>query len=366
MATDDGPSVPLHTVRLDFLPRPDRQEKRWRENLSAIARDGDTLFAADDEHPAICRLMRADGGDWRQVGTTSLAELVPDLPGGPDGEMDIEGLDVHSGYLWITGSHSLARRRPKKKGDRRQGIERLAKIRHDPNRHFLGRVPIVAPTIAGPVTLGAHAPGAPGHAFGVAHMPMQGEGRLLELLRRDEHLGRFIDIPAKENGFDIEGLVAADGGRVFLGLRGPVLRGWAVILELELAADAPGLLAPAPIGDGSRRYRKHFLDLGGLGLREMARQDEDLLLLAGPTMDLDGPVHVHRWRDALAVPCEDLVGAKRLGPPVLRLPHGRGTDHAEGMALIGPDMLLVVHDSPDERRLVGDDALLADVFRLPA
>ena len=56
---------------------------------------------------------------------------------------------------------------------------------------------------------------------------------LTEALRGDEHLGSFLAIPGKDNGFDIEGLAVA-GERLFIGLRGPVLRGWAVILEVEL------------------------------------------------------------------------------------------------------------------------------------
>ncbi|HMR34192.1 MAG TPA: DUF3616 domain-containing protein [Geminicoccaceae bacterium] len=360
-----GPDRPAGTARLDFLPRPEGRKKRWRDNLSAIARDGDTLFAADDEQPAILRLMQGAGTDWRQIAVDPLAALLPDLPGGPDGEMDIEGLDVHSGYLWVVGSHSLARRKPGKDGGGRRGIERLAEVRDDPNRHFLGRIPIVASLTAGPVDIGASAPGVQGRDLTLAHLQMQGSGRLVELLRQDEHLGRFVGIPAKENGFDIEGLAAAEHGRVFLGLRGPVLRGWAVILEMQLAPDGPGLLSPLPIGDGGRPYAKHFLDLGGLGLREMAWADGDLLLLAGPTMDLDGPVHVHRWREPLAAGASGVVDAERLGPPVLRLPFGAGRDHAEGMALVAPDELMVVYDSPADGRLVDDDGLIADLFRLP-
>ena len=362
--TEQAVAAPIGTARLDFLPRPEGQKKRWRDNLSAVARDGGTLFAADDEHPAILRLMRGPGRDWRQVGTDPLAALLPGLPGGPDREMDIEGLDVHSAYLWIVGSHALARGQPKRKDDPASGIARLAEVRDDANRHFLGRIPVVSRS-AGPVDLDTAAPGVEGRDLDVAHLPMQGTGRLVELLGRDEHLGRFVGIPAKENGFDVEGLAAGEDGRVFLGLRGPVLRGWAVILELQLVADGSGLLAPLPIGDGGRPYVKHFLDLAGLGLREMARHGDDLLLLAGPTMDIDGPVHVHRWRGTFAGNAEAMVTAERLGEPVLRLPYGQRRDHAEGMTLLGPDELLVVYDSPADERLADDDGLVADVFRLP-
>ena len=97
----------------------------------------------------------------------------------------------------------------------------------------------------------------------------------------------------------------------------------------------------------------------------MAWAGGDLLLLAGPTMDIDGPVHVHRWRDPPATGAGGVVGAGRLGTPVLRLPFGERCDHAEGMVLVAADELLVVHDSPAESRLVDDDGLIADLFRLP-
>lgn len=67
--------------------------------------------------------------------------------------------------------------------------------------------------------------------------------------------------------------------RLFIGLRGPVVRGWAVIVELEVG-DRPGI-EPQPIGAEGRRYRKHFLDMRGLGVRDLCRHGEDLLLLAG-------------------------------------------------------------------------------------
>ena len=116
----------------------------------------------------------------------------------------------------------------------------------------------------------------------------------------------------------------------------------------KLRDSGTGRLEPEPIGPAGRPYRRHFLDLAGLGLRELAHDGNDLLLLAGPTMDLDGPVHVYRWRGALAVAGDSLVRADELGPPVLSPPYGRGRDHAEGMTLLGGNELLVVYDSPDE------------------
>ena len=44
---------------------------------------------------------------------------------------------------------------------------------------------------------------------------------LTRALRDDPHLGPFLSIPSKDNGFDIEGLAAAPGGRLFLGCGDP-------------------------------------------------------------------------------------------------------------------------------------------------
>src|SRR3954454_10391366 len=150
---------PIGRKRLDFLPKPEGQKKHWRENLSAVAWHEGTLLAADDENSAVCRLIAAGDGYVHEA-TTRLFDLAPDLPGGAGGEMDIEGLSAEGGHLWIVGSHSLAREQPKKKDDLRKPLPRLADVRADPTRPFLGRLPLAAPAGTGPADLprrGAHA-----------------------------------------------------------------------------------------------------------------------------------------------------------------------------------------------------------------
>jgi hypothetical protein len=147
-----------------------------------------------------------------------------------------------------------------------------------------------------------------------------------------------------------------------------VLRGWAVVLEVLPVQDPtdPGRLALGIFPEGAR-YRKHFLDLGGLGVRDLCPDGDDLLVLAGPTMALSGPVRVHRWR-----------GAARTGPVVRDtglpvetvLRHGEGDDHAEGITLLRGDprdpraRLLVVYDVPAPARRPWPDTVLADRLRI--
>jgi Protein of unknown function (DUF3616) len=154
-------------------------------------------------------------------------------------------------------------------------------------------------------------------------------------------------------------------------LRGPVLRGWAVILEVELEEDNDqrSTLRLKAIGPNARLYRKPFLHLGGLGIRDLCAQGSDLLILAGPTMDLDGPVTIFRWPGGTEPEGEHVVPASEL-ERVLDVPYGQGVDHAEGMTLFSPDggkarSLLVVYDSASQSRQLGESTLAADVFLLP-
>ena len=331
-------------------------------NLSAVRSDGPVLWVAGDETASIERLVADDRNRPQRYGdqmSFRLADLV-DLPGSdPEEEADIEGLARDGPFLWAVGSHSLRRRRIKAKHVGEKALRRLATVTAQANRQILVRLPVHdvdgLPTPAREVVLD----GSPHRAaaFGSS-------GRdLRDLLEDDEHLAPFLPIPGKDNGLDVEG-IAVSGERVYLGLRGPVLRGWAVVLELrwEVNPDEPDRLVLRPFEDG-RQYRKHVLRLDGLGVRDLCPHGQDLLVLAGPTMDLDGPVHVFRWHGALAAGTPQVVRGEQLTRE-LDLPYDRGTDHAEGIGLLEEDRLLVVYDSPSPGRLIGD-GVVADVVVLP-
>ncbi|MDZ3991912.1 hypothetical protein PspTeo4_13208 [Pseudomonas sp. Teo4] len=264
----------------------------------------------------------------------------------------------------MVGSHSRKRKNPKLKDGQGKARKQLAKVSRDGNRYLLARIPMgddkgcsLEKTVNRNGKM-LHAARLQGNELG---------DELTEALRNDKHLGPFLAIPGKDNGFDIEGLAVVDG-RIFLGLRGPVLRGWAVVLELAVKEDGRSLSLKA-IGPNARRYRKHFLQLGGLGIRELCVQGGDLLILAGPTLDLDGPVSVFRWRGGCSPNDEALVPSSEL-QRVLDIPYGDGSDHAEGMTLLvtgkGEEPgLLVVYDAAAEGRKVKRSGVLADLFELP-
>jgi hypothetical protein len=336
-------------------------ESPVRENISSIAMLDATLFLACDETASVERLVY-DGECFARHKSFSMAEFF-DLPNGADSEMDIEGLWIDDGFLWITGSHSLKRDKPDPdEQSRDKALEELTDIDNDPNRYFLGRVPLEDRGE------GLYEPVRKLRRDGKKHKPAclkmkGGKNTLIRAVQDDVHLGPFLAIPSKDNGFDVEGIVTR-GNRAFLGLRGPVLRGWAVILELELKLKKKRRLMARRIGEDGARYRKHFLHLDGLGVRELLLDGEDFYVLAGPTMDLDGPVGVYRW-------CGPPAGKGSSVTPrsgvewLMDLPFGTGEDHAEGLVMLrgdGKDRLLVVYDSPSvERRHDGTD-VDADVF----
>jgi hypothetical protein len=329
------------------------------KDLSAVARIGDTLFLACDEAAGLERLRRVSDERFGDHQHLLLGDFFT-LPGGSEEEMDIEGLAVAEGYLWIVGSHALKRKKPDD-DDARDGaaLAQMAKVEREANRYFLGRLPLAEGGA------GAFVPRA---SIGGRHAAALGAGRkdggLTRWLRKDVHLAPFLKVPSKENGLDIEG-IAVRGERVWLGLRGPVLRGHAVVLDLALKETGSDRLKPRRLETG-RRYRKHLLDTAGLGIRDLRLDGEDMLLLVGPTMALEGTALVLRWRGALHDTTEGLVPTDRL-ERVAELPYGRRTDHPEGLELwpeAGRGAFLVVYDAPGPRRISGDGReVRADILR---
>lgn len=333
-------------------------------NLSAVRTEGEHLWLAGDETASIERLVLDSASAPTTAGaqrTFALADLV-ELPGPADGEADIEGIARAGGHLWAIGSHSLVRKKVKPKHDAAKALRRLATVRHEANRFVIARLAVQDGPDGRPELVRTARDGRRS-ALCVD---------LADALRDDPHLGPFLAIPSKDNGLDVEGL-AVHGDRLYVGLRGPVLRGWAVVLELlpRDDPDDPGRFVLGEL-DGAR-HRLHVLELGGLGVRDLCPDGDDLLVLAGPSMALSGPVRVYRWHGAAGAAATQVVRSAELTVEV-ELPHGAGEDHAEGIALLAdpaaadrlpdPGRLLVVHDSPSADRRPAADVVLADRVRI--
>lgn len=323
-------------------------------NLSAATRIGDSLFVAGDEFGHVIRLTVA-GDIATDAATFELRTLLPLKD--PDEEIDIEGLAADDGWLWVVGSHARTRR--KLADDDTVDLTKLADLRDTRSRCLVARLPLV--TDGNGVR--------PVRRDGARRAGMIAQGRrggaLAKALRHNPLLKPFTRIPAKEGGVDVEGIAVA-AERVALGMRGPVIRDCAMILECGVAARPSGRLgltrAPVP----------RLLALEGLGVRDLKRSGDDLLILAGPTTALSGPCALYRWRGWAMDPPHSAHEVRLHRPErVVELPFGRGVDHPEGLALwpdqAGADAaVLVICDSPAAERIdAAAGVIRADLFALP-
>lgn len=282
-------------------------------NLSGIAIADPYLWTVSDEGRTVECLRRNRGG-FALVRQFRLDDLVSDLPGGKGAELDLESIDIGDGMLWLCGSHCRVRRKPRRDGELNH------KIRKRPSRHLLAK---------GQLEEGG---------AGLAKVRTARFGRkksLHHMLSGDRYLGPFVDLPSKENGLDIEGLVAFDDELV-LGLRGPLLDSFAVVVHARTTRRLQ-----------IKSYRLSFLDLGGLAVRELTRFDDRLLIVAGPVADAPGPFRLYGWFPS---PC------KRIQTPSLLFEWPEGREKPEGicpLARSGKPGIIVLYDSPDDARIDG-------------
>jgi hypothetical protein len=98
----------------------------------------------------------------------------------------------------------------------------------------------------------------------------------------------------------------------------------------------------------------------------MTRHGDDLLILAGPTMLLDGPSRILRIRHGATDPLPDAVRSNDLVQLGDDLRVGRGHDHPEAITVIptasGQPGLLIAYDTPKDHQL--PDGVTVDVIAL--
>ena len=289
--------------------------KKLLGNISAAAMAGRYLWTASDEGRTVECLEPHKRG-FRLHKQIGLDDVFASLPGDAKDELDIEALSISDGTLWICGSHCRVRR------NRTNTTTVDPRLRARPSRCLLGAVELRKD---GGGLVGAGRP-----------LPYRGTGSLRTLLGANPYIAPFINLPSKENGLDIEGLCVA-GRRLFLGLRGPVVDSIALAMELAVAATAVAW---------SRKPVAHFLDLGGLGIRDLAAHGGQVLIVAGPVSAANGPFRLYHWRPRRS----DRVQRPRL----LMEWTGASTEHPEGICILARKRrqgLLVLYDAPDQTRI---------------
>jgi len=241
-----------------------------------------------DAHPILC----AVSDEGRVV---AFAPLEPDAPfpatgldlgtvldGLGDNEIDLEGVTVDGDCVVAVGSLSQKRKRVKPGHDTDEALERLARItkasggERDHSDHAYRLRPRL---VDGALEVEL-----------VEAIEVRSRVAALELL------APFASIPSKDNGLDAEGLALFDGSQ-WLGLRGPVLRGQALLVRMTPSFRKPRLV-PLP--------------LDGWGIRALACAADGLWLVSGPTMTHPGPFTL--WHvDPRTTPRPDLARIGQIG-----------------------------------------------------
>jgi hypothetical protein len=295
-------------------------------NLSAITVVGDCLWTASDEGRTIeCLAPHRDG--YRVHGQMKLDDAFAGIPGAArQDEVDIESLDFALDRLWICGSHCLVRRRSKSTTPGKVD----SRFRSRKSRRLLGCVSTTA-------TLDPKDP--PGQA-----LPFSGGGSLRDALSRNPYIAPFVGLPSKDNGLDIEGM-ALVGRKILLGLRGPTVDSIALVVETSVRT-RPRLRLDRSV--------THFLDLEGLGIRDLARWRGEIVVLAGPVTSAPGPFRLYRWKPRRQ---------RRTQTPEQVYEWPLGDEHPEGVCRLDRDGrigLLVLYDNPDHSRRIRGTRYRAD------
>ena len=240
-------------------------------DLSAIAyfRINNTAYLAigSDESIRRVQLLKNTSGHTYEVDK----DLEIELPAVKDAlEIDIESIafDHDNTCLYIIGSHSQKRRTVKvAEKTAAENRDRLTdkKIEEESDRNRIFQVSLKAKS--GKVK------------------DIQQVNNLKELFAKDDYLTRFVEIPSKENGIDIEGLAFHDE-RLYLGFRGPILRGNYV----------PVMVIPCKgFGKDITKYEIRFVQLNGGAIRDMTAVEGGFLIIGGPMGDAPGPYGIYFW-----------------------------------------------------------------------
>lgn len=283
-----------------------RGEIKQPKDLSAVTRFRGLLIVASDETRELDVLAPDGPNRFEALRHVTLLE-------GDGKEIDLEAVTASSEHVFAVGSHALVRKSPDSAEADGRSFERLLDLGHPKSRDHLFRLRM----------------GDDGQPIGEIESI-----NLLDQIADNELLARFTEIPSKENGIDIEGLAVDADKMLYVGFRGPVLR-YNFIPVMALDFDQPD------------DYALRFVQLGGLGIRDLTAVDDGFLMLAGPVNDAPGPYQLWHWdgQDCLASSA-DRPHLQQLGN--LRPSDG---DKPEGLVVLEDSdrewQVLVVHDGPD-------------------
>jgi Protein of unknown function (DUF3616) len=110
-------------------------------SLSGAASVGEYLFLAPDEGGSLVLLRHSGNAAYGDATSYPVADFVG-TPGDDGDELDLEGMDADSGYLWLAGSHSAVRTWVRDETPSGKIPGQLAEIRQPKARTLLARIPL--------------------------------------------------------------------------------------------------------------------------------------------------------------------------------------------------------------------------------
>jgi Protein of unknown function (DUF3616) len=209
------------------------------EDISAIDVSKKFLVIGSDEGNQV-QVLGREGENYKVINEIALNKNAV--------EIDIEGIACEGNTVYVVGSHSCKSNKNNKE----------AKI--DPDRDRLFRFSL--------------------DDYGKKQALE--ETSLRDFLDSQEVLKDYRHIPSQKNGVDIEG-IAVRKEQLYIGFRSPVLPGnWVPVLKCRFAN---------PIAEAKLVY----VQLGGLGVRDITRVEKGFLILAGPREGSSGSYQVYFW-----------------------------------------------------------------------
>lgn len=238
-------------------------ELKKAKDLSGIAcieREGfpRRCVVIDDETQSAQIAILKDGS----ILAGDVIPLIDDTFDGDPVEFDGEGVAYADGAFYVVGSHG----HPRDKSEDLDPVEAKREIEARTKAcSYVVRIRLDASEIDEQGRL-------------TAPKSVEKSDRLREILKSIPEIEPFMDQRLDENGLTIEG-VAARSGRLFIGLRGPVLGPGRLAGIVEVATDAI-------FGQSTEAPLLHEIDLKrGRGVRDLAAVGDGLLILAGPSGD---------------------------------------------------------------------------------
>lgn len=256
---------PLETISIDG-------DLAQSQELSGITLIGNKMIVCPDEEASF-NILKRNGPNAFTV--EHRIQLLTD----DSAELDLEGAASDGEFVYLIGSHGLARKAVKATRTYEDNLKALTKINDHDEADSLFRLKF----------------DADGNLSSKEHISLR------SVLESDQLLKPFNKIPSKENGVDIEG-IAVNNGRMYVGFRGPVFReNYVPVMTFKFSQPED--------------YKLLFVNMDGRGIRDLTAVSDGFLIIGGPIGDGLETCELYHWNGKDCIPGSGSPGGvlKRIG-----------------------------------------------------